>query len=664
MSAVQQFMELFRGKDSAYAIKTVSEGRKFYAPARKDGADLPLTEEVCEKHLLGEISIGSYAFLDPEGHIRWAVVDFDGKRGDSVQDAHRVVSELRKVGLSCFMERSQSGRGIHVWLFFDAPIKAAYVRRILASCIPEFTKPTETRETSFDMVIPDTDIPSGDYGKLCGLPLNGPELVNEGRTAFVDVHGNKLEHQSAMLEEMMKHRNSVTAVQVIAGKFPSITKLKKAKAVKEGTDDLPAGGIKLFSPYGCSWLHRVFDLTEKGGEGVTEPEWFAAIGQFAQVRNGAELAHRFSAGDSRYDYDTTQRKFDTAAEKNMPMKVETVCEKFPGHCGNECVCKKLGLRYPWEIAKQSITKLAKAHSRGRIYTAREVSVAAFAAAKEIDEGKRMGFPWGYDHLDDNTELRPKDLVVVAARRSVGKTAVMIDTNVKLGGRMIPQYVLSMEMSSEQLGLRYLANISEIDHTLITTGGMSKEQWFQLAEARDRLAGMPIFVEEYTTDPNKLLDIVGELVFKHGKGVVWLDYLQLSDKAPGEKQKEAVDRALKSYLVMAKTLDVPVVSLAQLNRSEETSESETELDSWLKDSGNIEQDTDAVHYLRGRLGPGVLLRKWRIHKERHRASGIDFRFEFRPWIYKFTPLGLWNDSNGYPSSYELGEEEDGDEQLGL
>jgi replicative DNA helicase len=103
------------------------------------------------------------------------------------------------------------------------------------------------------------------------------------------------------------------------------------------------------------------------------------------------------------------------------------------------------------------------------------------------------------------------------------------------------------------------------------------------------------------------------------------------------------------------LDVPVIALAQLNRDEEKSESDTELDAWLKDSGNIEQDSDVIHYLRGKQGRGPLIRKWRIHKERFRAGGINFKFVFEPHIYKFTPVGEWLDETEDSSlGFEIGD----------
>jgi hypothetical protein len=100
--------------------------------------------------------------------------------------------------------------------------------------------------------------------------------------------------------------------------------------------------------------------------------------------------------------------------------------------------------------------------------------------------------------------------------------------------------------------------------------------------------------------------------------------------------------------MARILKSPLIALAQLNRSEETFEGDEDLDSFLKDSGNIEQDTDTIHYLRGSIKPGVVTRKWRLHKDRNRASGLNFKFLLHQGVFRFEPVGDWTphaDSDG-------------------
>ena len=324
----------------------------------------------------------------------------------------------------------------------------------------------------------------------------------------------------------------------------------------------------------------------------------------------------------------------------MPVLCSTIQEDAEdAKLCKSCPAAEFGCRFPYEMAKIPLADL-EGKQTGRIYCGADLSKVALEIADEIAKGKRIGFPWGYDVLDDATELRPKNLIVVAARRSVGKTAVMIDASVRGAEVGIPQYIFSLEMSYEELALRYLARLARVDHTLITTGRMSDDEWLRIKEAASKLDNLPIFVDDTTRNTEAMLDKAGELVYQHGQGPMWIDYLQLVQLQRGEKHKEAVDRSIFSYKNIAKILDIPVIPLAQFNRGEETYEGEDDLDSWLKDTGNIEQHADVIHYIRGKLSPGRVPRRWRIHKERSRPSGLNFKFEFEQKYFEFTPSGLW------------------------
>lgn len=628
--------QLFSGKRESYALRFMkADGKKQYMPARDEtGRDLPFDVEACKQHLRGETSIGSYAFIGSDT-IQWFVIDFDGKnRGNILEDALAVKQALlRNLSLTSWMEKSQSGKGIHLWIFFDQPIQAFKLQGAVSPYIPELKIPPPERKTSLDMYIPEATNRSGKYGQLCALPLNGPSLVKEGKMVFITDTGEPYPNQSELLFKILSLRNSTAAIEEIVAKMPTVM------APKYGTQKkqlLLAGGIKTFSKYGCNWLHRAFNNPND----VTEEEWHAALTQFTRLEDGEELAHIFSSGYDGYSKSATQRKYEQALAKSLPMKCSTVQNKVPGACGDRCVCQELNLEYPYQIAKVPIAKLAEAHRRGIVHTSKDLATTAIRITKDVAKGNRLGFPWGYDILDDATELRPKDLIIVAARRSVGKTAVMIDVSIRGAMRGIPQYLFSMEMSSEQLALRFLARVAEVDHTLITTGGLEDEDWEKIFEAEKELSKLPIYVDDFTRDADRVLDSAASMVFRHGPGVVWLDYLQLTRQVGRETRKETIDRSLLTYRLLANVLEVPFIALAQLNRMEEQAEGEDDLDSWLKDSGNIEQDADVIMYLRGKLGPGTIARKWRIHKERHRASGLNFKFDFDQRIFKLTPAGLW------------------------
>ena len=624
--------ELFNSRTDCYAIKSVVEGRKIYEPARDlDNKDLEFTIAVCQAHLLGDISIGCYP-LDKQDLVKWVSLDFDGKRGNALTDAVLVKKNIeRELGLFTWLERSQSGNGVHLWIFFSEKLSARVVRAVLSQYIPEFTTPVERRSTSFDRMFPNQDSAFGSYGNLCALPLNGKAAVKNGKTAFISETGETLD-SNKILQEILTKRNVIETV-VNTAKTIKIGPVKKNLPVLA---QIP-GGTKLLCPAGCAWLRKCL----KNGPNLSEPEWYAALGQFGRVEQGDLLAHKFSEQYSGYTYDETQKKYEHA--KVAPaMSCETIWERF-GDCGKRC--SPLGVKAPWELAKVPLAKLEQ-DNKGKIHDAKDIAKIAKQVLDETTSGKRIGFAWGYNWLDDVTELRPRNLVVVAARQGIGKTAILIDASIRGAERGVPQYIFSIEMGYEELAIRYAARLTEIDHSLIATGKISAAEYKHVLQALDHFKTLPIFVDDSTRDQDRMLDNAGELIYKNGTGIIWVDYLQLVRKQNKESKKDAVDRVVDGYKQMAKILDAPVVTLAQLNRTEETTESSDDLDSWLKDSGDIEQTADVIHYIRGRRGPGLIDRRWRVHKERHRASGINLRFLFNQGIFKFDPQGYWdNVDNG-------------------
>ena len=216
-----------------------------------------------------------------------------------------------------------------------------------------------------------------------------------------------------------------------------------------------------------------------------------------------------------------------------------------------------------------------------------------------NKGRITGLTTGLIDLDNLTEgLKPTQLVIIAARPAVGKTAFALNITcaaAKATKKNIA--VFSLEMPAEQLIMRMISSLGQIDNKKLQTGKMENEDWRRVNEAISQLADTNIYFHDaggITASEIKAkcrrLSTQGE-----GLGLVIIDYLQLidsSNKYSGSRQQEVseISRALKT---MALELEVPVIALSQLSRSVEKREDKKPVLSDLRESGSIEQDADIV-----------------------------------------------------------------------
>ena len=216
-----------------------------------------------------------------------------------------------------------------------------------------------------------------------------------------------------------------------------------------------------------------------------------------------------------------------------------------------------------------------------------------------NKGRITGLTTGLIDLDNLTEgLKPTQLVIIAARPAVGKTAFALNiacAAAKATKKNIA--VFSLEMPAEQLVMRMISSLGQIDNKKLQTGRLENDDWKRVSEAISQLSDTNIFFHDaggITASEIKAkcrrLTTQGE-----GLGLVIIDYLQLidsSNKYSGSRQQEVseISRALKT---MALELEVPVIALSQLSRSVEKREDKKPVLSDLRESGSIEQDADIV-----------------------------------------------------------------------
>ncbi len=210
-----------------------------------------------------------------------------------------------------------------------------------------------------------------------------------------------------------------------------------------------------------------------------------------------------------------------------------------------------------------------------------------------------GVPTGFPDLDRLLSgLQKSDLIILAARPSVGKTTFALDIarNVALSG--VPVGIFSLEMSANQLVQRMLSAESRVDAWSIRTGhGLSTEHFTALQEAASRLQKAPIYIDDQAGNSIvKMRSVARRLKSEHGLGLIVVDYLQLMTTSKNHdsmvNQVTEISRSLKG---LARELDVPVLALSQLSRAVEARGGKPRL-SDLRDSGSIEQDADLVMFI--------------------------------------------------------------------
>lgn len=221
------------------------------------------------------------------------------------------------------------------------------------------------------------------------------------------------------------------------------------------------------------------------------------------------------------------------------------------------------------------------------------------------EGGLTGLTSGFKDLDDITSgWQPSDLVIVAARPSMGKTAFAMNLveNMLMASDQ-GTLVFSMEMPADAIVMRMLSSIGRIDQTRIRNGNLEQDDWPRLTSAISLLKDKPLYIDDTpalspTEMRSRARRIARELDAQgSGLGMVMVDYLQLM-RAPGNNEGRTaeiseISRALKG---LAKELNCPVIALSQLNRSLEQRPNKRPVNSDLRESGAIEQDADVIAFI--------------------------------------------------------------------
>jgi replicative DNA helicase len=258
-----------------------------------------------------------------------------------------------------------------------------------------------------------------------------------------------------------------------------------------------------------------------------------------------------------------------------------------------------------DTAEQKLFAISQKHTKQSFVPMQSVLESAFDRIDELhrEKGKLRGIPTGFHELDQLLGgLQRSDLVVLAARPSVGKTSLAMDIARHAAVHAkVPVGVISLEMSKEQLVDRMICSEANVDLWRMRTGRLSEQgsdDFARIGHALGVLSEAPIWIDDSPT--SSILEIrtkARRLQMEHGLGLIIVDYLQLMEsKTRIENRVLEISEITRSLKGLARELNVPVLALSQLSRAVEMAKPAIPKLAHLRESGSIEQDADVVMFI--------------------------------------------------------------------
>ena len=628
---LEQFADLFQGRSDVYAegYEHPDNPEKLaYRPIYE-----PFTPDVLKDHFNGKRAIGVYPIVDDQ--VKWFAIDFDAPKGP-VEDpfqaaweaAKKQMEVLTREGFNVYLERSRSGKGVHIWGFFDEPVPASVVRDWLK---PLLLDEESDEADTLDRVFPAQPIVApGKLGSLIALPFSGAVRA-KGFSSFLDPETKAVVPPREWMDAVRV--NSAVVVRKAALDGPQTVALKDQVAVGNGTDtglrpkQLLTGALKVISPYGCKFMRHCW--TER--KTLDEPLWYPAIQQATCFRNGREFAHAISQGytkDGRAAYNkaTVDAKFDQAWN-NPPIGCAWIHDNYP-----QFACDSCPMKAPYHLAKRGLLEL--------VGDAAAPMEHVGSIAPDLDRIRRFdareleaGLEWGIPGLDRYTRLRPSEMTVVGAPPSIGKTSLLIDASYRLAKAGVPVFVFSAETGRQSLRQRLIGRAAEVDTLALRGergGKLTSEEWARLSKAETEIEKLPIYLDHTSLAADSVLEQIEDTVLRFGipldaAYVILFDYLQFGSRINTDKTEyERVTRLSMEFKFTAKVLEKPIVVFSQLIRPAEGND-EPNL-TWYKNSGRIESDMDVGIIITGdRVEGNHAPRTMHIVKQREGQSNVRIEF---------------------------------------
>ncbi len=351
-------------------------------------------------------------------------------------------------------------------------------------------------------------------------------------------------------------------------------------------------------------FRHIFRLLEGGrpADVITVSE---ALENSAELNNAGGLAYLAALAQNTPSAANIKRYAEIVRDRGVMRKLSEV-----GTAISDSAYNPLGRNAGQLLdeAEAKVFEIAEANARGKQgFTA--IQPLLIQVVERIDElfqrdnpNEVTGIPTGFHDLDQKTSgLQPGDLIIVAGRPSMGKTAfsINIGENVALNTGL-PVAIFSMEMGGAQLAMRMIGSVGKLDQQKIRTGRLQDEDWLRLTNAVGKLNDAPIHIDESgALTALELRARARRLHRQCGKlGLIIIDYLQLMSGSggAGENRATEVSEISRSLKALAKELEVPVIALSQLNRSLEQRPNKRPVMSDLRESGAIEQDADVILFI--------------------------------------------------------------------
>ncbi len=312
-------------------------------------------------------------------------------------------------------------------------------------------------------------------------------------------------------------------------------------------------------------------------------------------------------------------------------------------------------------AEQAIFEIARSKSDQGFTALKRIIPGAFDTVEQLFKRKEMitGVPTGFPELDKMTAgLQPSDLIILAGRPSMGKTAFAM--NIAQNTSLLDKTgvaIFSLEMSKEQLAMRLLCSAGHIDSQRVRTGKLHDDDWPKLSRAVGMLTEAPMYIDD--TPAISVLEMrakVRRLAAQYPLGLIIVDYLQLMrGRNNSENRTQEISEISRSLKAMAKELKVPVIALSQLNRSLESRTDKRPMMSDLRESGAIEQDADVICFIyrdevynKGDENPDRGIAEIIIVKQRNGPTGT-VKLTFIKEFTMFENLSSYDVPDGFQST---------------